>query len=102
MSDWKADIVTALLGTIYPTIQDDAEVARRAGKEGLARLMEIDGASLDFVRDAVSSEIFRDACALSCDITTASDSSIAVGPLTCACQSLRDSTVTIRLTLLSN
>ncbi len=73
MTDWKSDIITALLGTIYPSTRDDADLARRAGKEGLARLMETDGAKLDFVRDAVSSEIFQEACASSWHITIASD-----------------------------
>ena len=79
MTDWKADIITALLGTIYPSIRDDAELARRHGKEGLARLMETDGAKLDFVRDAVGSEIIQEACALSWQITIASDSLMLVG-----------------------
>ncbi len=83
MTDWKSDIITALLGTIYPSTRDDADLARRAGKEGLARLMETDGAKLDFVRDAVSSEIFQEACASSWHITIASDSLMSVGCSTC-------------------
>ena len=74
MSDWKGNIITALIGTIYPSIRDDADLARRAGKEGLARLMEIDGAELDFVKAAVGSETLREACASSLLITIASDS----------------------------
>lgn len=83
MSDWKGDIITALLGTIYPSIRDDADLARRAGKEGLARLMETDGAKLDFVKAAVRFETVQEACASSWQITIASDSLMLAGGSTC-------------------
>ena len=83
MSDWKGDIITALLGTIYPAIRDDADLARRAGKDGLARLMETDGAKLDFVKAAVCSRTIQRACASSWHITIASDSMMLDGRSTC-------------------
>jgi len=57
MSEWKLDIVRAFAEAIFPSVREDADLARKAGKEGLARLMEIDGASMDFVTAAVSSKI---------------------------------------------
>lgn len=51
-------IVRAFAEAIFPSVKEDAILARQAGKEGLAKLMEIDGASMDFVTVAVSSEAF--------------------------------------------
>ena len=58
MAEWKVAIVRAFAEAIFPSVKEDAILARQAGKEGLAKLMEIDGASMEFVTAAVSFEAF--------------------------------------------
>ena len=51
---WKLAIVKAIAETIFPAFPEDAELARQAGKEGLARMMATSASSMDFVVTAVS------------------------------------------------
>ena len=52
--EWKLNIVKAIAETIFPAFPEDAELARQAGKEGLARMMDTSASSMDFVVTAVS------------------------------------------------
>lgn len=82
MSDWNLPIVQAFAQAIFPSIDEDAELARQAHKEGLAKLMETDGASMDFVTSAVSSEALaeRNSVADVTSCTTCHSPSLLLAP----------------------
>lgn len=54
MAEWKVQIVRALAEALFPALDDDAELARQADKEAIARFLETSAASMDFVIAAVS------------------------------------------------
>ena len=56
---WKLNIVKAIAETIFPAFPEDAELARQAGKEGLARMMDTSASSMDFVVTAVSTAFLQ-------------------------------------------
>ncbi len=54
MSDSKARIVRSLAQTLFPRLDEEAGLARAAGQESMATLLETSASSMDFVIDAVS------------------------------------------------
>ena len=54
MLDSKARIVRALAQTLFPRLDEEAGLARAAGQESMATLLETSASSMDFVIDAVS------------------------------------------------
>ena len=56
MSESKARIVRSLAQTLFPRLEEEAGLARAAGQEGMAALLETSASSMDFVIDAVSFE----------------------------------------------
>ena len=54
MSESKARIVRSLAQTLFPRLDEEAGLARAAGQESMATLLETSASSMDFVIDAVS------------------------------------------------
>ena len=54
MSDSKLRIVRSLAETLFPRLDEEAGLARAAGQESMAALLETSASSMDFVIDAVS------------------------------------------------
>lgn len=61
MCDSKVQVVRALAEALFPALDGDAELARAASREGMAKLLETSAGSMDFVIDAVSLS-----CSISC------------------------------------
>ena len=54
MSESKTRIVRSLAQTLFPRLDEEAGLARAAGQESMATLLETSASSMDFVIDAVS------------------------------------------------
>jgi hypothetical protein len=54
----RREVVSALCEAFFPSLPDEAKVARTAGKESIALVLETGAQSVDFIVDEVDS-LFR-------------------------------------------